>query len=165
MRKLPAIGDVVMIKSNNTIWADEKGYFIITRLDKNTVPIEVMALTRSKSHEAGDFIRNNRLIDFIYPVKLKASFLINKESLLMVDNKLQSLPIVHFLGNNRVIEFVYYDEKMVSNVDFDFFQFPNKVLKGRLIFNLPPPAEKTFFFSFIMERFKKSSLLNRFNQI
>jgi hypothetical protein len=165
MPKLPSIGDVVMIKSNNTIWADETGYFIITRLHKNIVPIEIIALTKSNSHEAGDLIRNNRLIDFICPLKIKASYLINKVTLSMVDNKFESLPVVHFLGSNRIIEFVYYDEKFVSNVEFEFFQFPNNVLKGRLVFLLPKAPEKTFFFNLIMERFKNSTLLNRFNQI
>jgi hypothetical protein len=165
MQKLPAIGDVVMIKKNNTIWADEKGYFIISRLDKYNLPIEIIALTKSKLHQVGDIIINKELIRYIYPVKLKAAYLINKESLFMINNKFESLPIVHFIGNNRTIEFVCYDGKIVSNVEFEFFQFPNNLLQGRLVFHLTKPPEKKLYFNFIIERFKNSSLFNRLNQI
>ncbi|MGL2963904.1 hypothetical protein ACSVH2_08820 [Flavobacterium sp. RSB2_4_14] len=165
MQKLPAIGDVVMIKSNNTIWADEKGYFIISRLDRKNLPIEIIALTKSNSHQVGDIIINHQLINCIYPIKLKASNLINQVSLLLVNDKFEKLPIVHFLGNNRIIEFVHYDEKIVSNVEFEFFQFPNKLLHGRLVFHLTKPLEKRLILNFIFERFKNSSLFNRLNQI
>ena len=165
MQKLPDIGDVVMIKKNNTIWADEKDCFIISRLDKYNLPIEITALTKSKLHQVGDIIKNKKLIHYIYPVKLNAAYLINKESLLMVNNKFESLPIVHFLGNNRTIEFVCYEGRMVSNVEFEFFQFPNNLLQGRLVFHLTQPPEKKWNFNFIIEQFKNSSLFNRLNKI
>lgn len=165
MQNVPVIGDVVMIKTNNTIWADEKGYFIISRLDKNYLPIEIIALTKSRLHQVGDIIINKKLINCIYPVKIKASYFINKVSLLMVNNKFEPLPIVHFLGNNKTIEFVLYDGKIVSNVEFEFFQFPDNLLRGKLVFHLTNPPEKKFNFNFIINRLKNSSFLNRLNQI
>lgn len=138
MQNLPELGDVVQIRRNKQIWADESGFYIITKLE-DLYPIEIKALTKSKTHFVGETITHKKLNQFIYPMKIKASNFINKESFRW--NKeldtLEATTIVHFIGNNRELEFIIAEGKLVSNVEFEFHNKSTGLTKGRLAIELP----------------------------
>ena len=133
MKNLPELGDVVLMRRNKHIWADENGFYIITKLDK-MYPVEIKALTKSKTHFVGETIANKNLNQFIHPMKLKASNFINKDTFRWVKeiNSLEATTIVHFIGNNRELEFIIAEGKLVSNIEFEFHNKTTGLTKGRI---------------------------------
>ena len=152
MQNLPELGDVVQIRRNKQIWADETGFYIITKLE-DLYPVEIKALTKSKTHFVGETITHKKLNQFIYPIKIKASNFINKEGFRW--NKeldtLEATTIVHFIGNNRELEFIIAEGKLISNVEFEFHNQSTGLTKGRLAIELP--QKKT---TYLMETISKS---------
>lgn len=139
MSQIPELGDIVCIRKNKSIWMDENGLYIITKLNNQMLPVEVKALSKSKSHFVGESIKHKNLINFIKPLKITASEMINKDSFLWLkdSNELQPSTIVHFIGNNRELEFVIIDDKLVSNIEFEFYTFKKGISKGRIAIELP----------------------------
>jgi hypothetical protein len=133
MEQIHKLGDIVLLRRNKHIWADEKGYYIITKLDK-MIPIEIQALTKSNTHFEGEIISHKNLNQLIHPIKIKSSDTINKETFLWMKetNSLQPSTIVHFIGNNRELEFIIIEGKLVSNIEFEFYTKPNELTKGRI---------------------------------
>ena len=159
MKNLPELGDVVVMRRNKHIWADEKGFYIITKLDK-MYPVEIKALTKSKTHFIGEVISHKNLIQFIYPTKLKASSFINKETFRWVkdSNSIEATTIVHFIGNNRELEFIIAEGKLVSNIEFEFHNKSTGLTKGRIAIDLPEKKTFLFFQDKITESLKKLAL-------
>jgi hypothetical protein len=152
MQNLPELGDVVQIRRNKQIWADESGFYIITKLE-DLYPVEIKALTKSKTHFVGETIAHKKLNQFIYPMKIKASNFINKESFRWnkeIDT-LEATTIVHFIGNNRELEFIIAEGKLVSNVEFEFHNKSTGLTNGRLAIELP--QKKT---TYLMDTISKS---------
>ena len=152
MQNLPELGDVVQIRRNKQIWADETGFYIITKLE-DLYPVEIKALTKSKTHFVGETIAHKKLNQFIYPMKIKASNFINKESFRWnkeIDT-LEATTIVHFIGNNRELEFIIAEGKLVSNVEFEFHNKSTGLTNGRLAIELP--QKKT---TYLMDTISKS---------
>ena len=133
MEQIHKLGDIVLLRRNKHIWAAEKGYYIITKLDK-MIPIEIQALTKSSTHFEGEIISHKNLNQLIHPIKIKASNTINKETFRWIKetNSLQPSTIVHFIGNNRELEFIIIEGKLVSNIEFEFYTKPNELTKGRI---------------------------------
>jgi len=145
MQNLPELGDIVLMRRNKHIWADENGIYIITKLDK-MYPVEIKALTKSKTHFIGETIAHKNLNQFIQPMKLKASNFINKESFRWnkeCDN-LEATTMVHFIGNNRELEFIIAEGKLVSNVEFEFHSKSTGLTKGRMAIALPQNRTTNF---------------------
>jgi hypothetical protein len=158
MQNLPELGDVVQIRRNKQIWADETGFYIITKLE-DLYPVEIKALTKSKTHFVGETITHKKLNQFIYSMKIKASNFINKESFRW--NKeldaLEATTIVHFIGNNRELEFIIAEGKLVSNVEFEFHNKTTGLTKGRLAIELPQ-KKTTYFMETISKRIEKLAI-------
>jgi hypothetical protein len=158
MQNLPELGDVVQIRRNKQIWADETGFYIITKLE-DLYPVEIKALTKSKTHFVGETITHKKLNQFIYPMKIKASNFINKESFRWnkeIDT-LEATTIVHFIGNNRELEFIIAEGKLVSNVEFEFHNQSTGLTKGRLAIELPQ-KKTTYLMETISKRIEKLAI-------
>jgi hypothetical protein len=150
MQNLPELGDVVQIRRNKQIWADETGYYIITKIE-DMYPTEVKALTKSKTHFIGETIAHKKLNQFINPMKIKASNFINKESFRWIKetDDLEATTIVHFIGNNRELEFIIAEGKLVSNVEFEFHNQKTGLTRGRMAIELPTQKTSAFLFKTI----------------
>ncbi len=159
MQNLPELGDVVQIRRNKQIWADETGYYIITKID-NLYPTEVKALTKSKTHFVGETIAYKKLNQFINPMKIKASNFINKECYRWIkeSDALEATTIVHFIGNNRELEFIIAEGKLVSNVEFEFHSKKTGLTRGRLAIELPAQKASTFLFETISKSIEKLAI-------
>jgi hypothetical protein len=134
MYNLPQLGDIVSIEENKFISAESKAHYVVTRLNDEMLPVEVTSLSKNKYHNAGDIITHRKLSNFLKPISVKASDMINqtvmnwsKES-----NELEPLTIVHFIGNNRELKFVIIDDKLVSNIEFEFYVTFQELKKGRI---------------------------------
>ena len=156
MQNLPELGDIVLIRRNKHIWADENGIYIITKLDKR-YPVEIKALTKSKTHFIGETIAHKNLNQFIQPMKLKTSNFINKESFRWIKelDTLEATTVVHFIGNNRELEFIIAEGKLVSNIEFEFHNKSTGLSKGRMAIELPKKKTALFFQDIIYEKIKK----------
>ena len=159
MKNLPELGDVVLMRRNKHIWADENGFYIITKLDK-MYPVEIKALTKSKTHFVGETISHKNLNQFIHPMKLKASNFINKESFRWNKERdnLEATTMVHFIGNNRELEFIIAEGKLVSNVEFEFHNKSTGLTKGRMAIELPQMKTALFFQDKFSENLKKFAM-------
>ncbi|MEC4048822.1 hypothetical protein OX284_005235 [Flavobacterium sp. SUN046] len=159
MNRIAELGDIVIIRRNKHIWADENGLYIITKLNDLKMPVEVQALTKTKMHYIGEVIANNDLLNYIYPIKLKASDLINHETFIWIKelDVIEPSTIVHFIGNNRYLEFILINNKLVSNLEFEFYTKKRAIVKGRIGFELPmnKPNFKSKYFELLISFFKK----------
>ena len=144
MNRIAELGDIVHLRRNKSIWADENAYYIITKLDEMMCPIEIQALTKSKTHFVGEIIAQKDLINYISLIKIRASELINMETFLWIKEEQSIIPAipVHFVGNNRIVEFIIIDGKLVSNMEFDFFLKNKELVKGRIGIQLPTKGKK-----------------------
>jgi hypothetical protein len=144
MFSLPQLGDIVSIEENKFISAESKAHYVITRLNDEMLPLEVTSLCKNKYHIAGEIITHRKLPNFYKPISVKASDMINQTVMnwLKKSNELEPLTIVHFIGNNRELKFVIIDDKLVSNIEFEFY-VPNQTLKkGRIGIDLPRKIKK-----------------------
>lgn len=134
MNRIAELGDIVSIRRNKHIWADENGLYIVTKLNDLKLPVEIQALTKTKMHYIGEVIANNDLLNYIYPINLKASDLINHETFIWIKelDTIEPSTIVHFVGNNRNLEFILINNKLVSNLEFEYYTKKRTIVKGRI---------------------------------
>lgn len=147
MFSLPELGDIVCIKENKTIWSEANAFYIITKLNDEMLPVEVTSLFKNKNQAAGEIITHKNLVNFLKPIHVKASDMINRHTLnwLKETNELAPLTIVHFIGNNRNLEFVIIDDKLVSNIEFEFYVPKQGLKKGRIAIELPKRIKENVF--------------------
>lgn len=147
MFSVPELGDIVCLKKNKTIWADENAFYIISQLDDKMNPIQLTALCDNKLHRAGETIKHKNLVNFLIPISIKASDMINLKTLNWIKktNETSNATIVHFIDNNRTLEFIIIDDKLVSNIEFEFYTLGQDIKKGRIGIELPQKANKDFY--------------------
>jgi hypothetical protein len=144
MFNLPQLGDIVSIEENKFISAESKAHYVVTRLNDEMLPEEVISLSKNKYHFAGEIITHRKLSNFLKPISVNASDMINRNVMnwLKETNELAPLTIVHFIGNNRELKFIIIDDKLVSNIEFEFY-VPNQELKqGRIGIDLPKKIKR-----------------------
>ena len=144
MFSIPELGDIVSIEGHKMIVEDSKAFYVITRLNDKMFPVEVASLSKNKNKMAGETITHKNLVNFLKPISVKATDMINRNALnwLKETNELEPQTIVHFIGNNRELKFVIIDDKFVSNIEFEFYVPKYGLNKGRIGIELPKKIKK-----------------------